>query len=221
MEASQHSLLAACFTLHSINATLAIVPQRGAGLWMYLQVLRLMASTAHKGRLQGIKRGNNFWSKGLKHAYSLWFIISRVEAYVVTINFEALLTHWHNVKEFSKALCFGMHTGQQLCIGKLVTSWISPGRTSAPSSGLKNKLSRKSVSKEVASSSACQLLSCWFLCSAYSSTLKMEAICSFGQQTTQRYIPDDSNLHNHHCENHKSYIVRSSTSGAPHILIYG
>jgi hypothetical protein len=33
MEASQHSLLAACFTLHSINATLAIVPQRGAGLW--------------------------------------------------------------------------------------------------------------------------------------------------------------------------------------------
>jgi hypothetical protein len=34
MEASQHSLLAACFTLHSINATLFIVPQRGAGLWM-------------------------------------------------------------------------------------------------------------------------------------------------------------------------------------------
>jgi hypothetical protein len=33
MEASQHSLLAACFTLHSINATLAVVPQRGAGLW--------------------------------------------------------------------------------------------------------------------------------------------------------------------------------------------
>jgi hypothetical protein len=32
MEASQHSLLAACFTLHSINATLAIVPQRGAAL---------------------------------------------------------------------------------------------------------------------------------------------------------------------------------------------
>jgi hypothetical protein len=34
MEASQHSLLAACFTLHSINATLDIVPQRGAGLWI-------------------------------------------------------------------------------------------------------------------------------------------------------------------------------------------
>jgi hypothetical protein len=38
MEASQHSLLAACFTLHSINATLAIVPQRGAGLWIKLPV---------------------------------------------------------------------------------------------------------------------------------------------------------------------------------------
>jgi hypothetical protein len=38
MEASQHSLLAACFTLHSINATLAIVSQRGAGLWMLASV---------------------------------------------------------------------------------------------------------------------------------------------------------------------------------------
>jgi hypothetical protein len=34
MEASQHSLLAACFTLYNIKATLAIVPQRGAGLWI-------------------------------------------------------------------------------------------------------------------------------------------------------------------------------------------
>jgi hypothetical protein len=34
MEASQHSLLAACITLHSTNSTLAIVPQRGAGLWL-------------------------------------------------------------------------------------------------------------------------------------------------------------------------------------------
>jgi hypothetical protein len=33
MEASQHSLLAACITLHSTNPTLAIVPQHGAGLW--------------------------------------------------------------------------------------------------------------------------------------------------------------------------------------------
>jgi hypothetical protein len=38
MEASQHSLLATCFTLHSINATLAIVPQRGAGLWLTYSV---------------------------------------------------------------------------------------------------------------------------------------------------------------------------------------
>jgi hypothetical protein len=36
MEASQHSLLGACLTLHSINATLAIVPQHGAGLWIAL-----------------------------------------------------------------------------------------------------------------------------------------------------------------------------------------
>jgi hypothetical protein len=41
MEASQHSLLAACFTLHSINATLAIVPQRGAGLWKKFHVVTM------------------------------------------------------------------------------------------------------------------------------------------------------------------------------------
>jgi hypothetical protein len=40
MEASQHSLLAACFTLHSINATLAIVPQRGAGLWIVTVLMK-------------------------------------------------------------------------------------------------------------------------------------------------------------------------------------
>jgi hypothetical protein len=34
------SLLAACFTLHSINATLAIVPQRGAGLWICKYLLK-------------------------------------------------------------------------------------------------------------------------------------------------------------------------------------
>jgi hypothetical protein len=44
MEASQHSLLAACFTLHSINVTLAIVPQRGAGLW----ILQGVAATTDK-----------------------------------------------------------------------------------------------------------------------------------------------------------------------------
>jgi hypothetical protein len=47
-------------------------------------------------------------------------------------------------------------------------------------------------------------------CSAYSSTLKMEAICSSEtsvgfQRTTWRYIPEDSTLHIHRCENLKSY----------------
>jgi hypothetical protein len=45
MEASQHSLLAACFTLHSINATLAIVPQRGAGLWISTYLRSILVKT--------------------------------------------------------------------------------------------------------------------------------------------------------------------------------
>jgi hypothetical protein len=45
-----------------------------------------------------------------------------------------------------------------------------------------------------------------------SSTLKMEAICPSEtsvatQQTTERHIPEDDTLHNHRCENLKSYIV--------------
>jgi hypothetical protein len=47
MEASQHSLLAARFTLHSINATLAVVPQRGAGLWICVPVY-LLPEVAHE-----------------------------------------------------------------------------------------------------------------------------------------------------------------------------
>jgi hypothetical protein len=48
-------------------------------------------------------------------------------------------------------------------------------------------------------------------CSAYFSTLKMEAIFYSEtsvdtQLTTRRYIPEDSTLHNHRCENPKSYI---------------
>jgi hypothetical protein len=47
-------------------------------------------------------------------------------------------------------------------------------------------------------------------CSAYSSNLKMEVICSSEtwvdcERTTRRYIPEDSTLHNHRCENLKSY----------------
>jgi 3-polyprenyl-4-hydroxybenzoate decarboxylase len=43
-----------------------------------------------------------------------------------------------------------------------------------------------------------------------SSTLKREAICSSEtsvatQQTTRRHIPEDDTLHNHRCENLKSY----------------
>jgi hypothetical protein len=42
----------------------------------------------------------------------------------------------------------------------------------------------------------------------------MEAICSSEtsvgtQRTTQRYIPEDGTLHNHRCENLKSYGVKS------------
>jgi hypothetical protein len=49
-------------------------------------------------------------------------------------------------------------------------------------------------------------------CLAYSSTLNMEATCSSEtsgdfQQPTWRYIPEDTAVHNHRCENLKSYIM--------------
>jgi hypothetical protein len=55
------------------------------------------------------------------------------------------------------------------------------------------------------------LLAYWFLAELISSTLKMEAICSFEmpvdtQRTSRRHIPEDDTLHNHRCENLKSYI---------------
>jgi hypothetical protein len=50
MEASQHRLLAACITLHSIYATLAIVPQRGAGLWI-AESLTITTCTPEDGQL--------------------------------------------------------------------------------------------------------------------------------------------------------------------------
>jgi hypothetical protein len=48
-------------------------------------------------------------------------------------------------------------------------------------------------------------------CFAYSSVLKAEAIYSSKtlvdfQQTTRRDIPEDLTLHDHGCENRKSYI---------------
>jgi hypothetical protein len=59
-------------------------------------------------------------------------------------------------------------------------------------------------------SSARHPLSRWFLAELISSTLKMEAICSSEtsvdtQRTTRHYIPQDGTLHNHRCENIKSY----------------
>jgi Fe2+ transport system protein B len=53
-------------------------------------------------------------------------------------------------------------------------------------------------------------------CFACFSTLKIEAICSSEmsvhfQQTTRYYIPDDRTLHNHHCENLKSYLLSVSS----------
>jgi hypothetical protein len=47
-------------------------------------------------------------------------------------------------------------------------------------------------------------------CLAYSSTLKVEATCSFEtsvdfQKTTRPYIPEDGTIHNQRCENLKSY----------------
>jgi hypothetical protein len=50
------------------------------------------------------------------------------------------------------------------------------------------------------------------LAEIFSSTLKMEAICSSttsvaSQQTTRHHIPEDDTLHNHGCVNLKSYII--------------
>jgi hypothetical protein len=78
------------------------------------------------------------------------------------------------------------------------------GTMSAPSSGRKNKLSKKPAL--ACSATAFRLVSC----SAYSSALKMKVICSSEtsvdfQRPTHRYIPRDSDLHNHRCENLKSY----------------
>jgi hypothetical protein len=76
-----------------------------------------------------------------------------------------------------------------------------------PSSGSRNKPRNNPVRKQVASR-AFTLVS-W---SAYSSTLKMERIFSSEtsvdfQRTTRRYIPEDSTLQNHPCENLKSYTI--------------
>jgi hypothetical protein len=72
-------------------------------------------------------------------------------------------------------------------------------------------------SKELCLQPAFPLVSC----SAYSSTLKMDAKYSSEksvvfQRTTLRYIPEDSTLHNHRCESLKSCktiaVVSTATS---------
>jgi hypothetical protein len=66
---------------------------------------------------------------------------------------------------------------------------------------------KNNFSKQVASlPPACMLVLAEII-----STLKMEAISSSQtsvatQQTTRRHIPEDDTLHNHRCENLKSYI---------------
>jgi hypothetical protein len=61
--------------------------------------------------------------------------------------------------------------------------------------------------------SRAQLAACFMpvSCMAYASTLKMGATCSSEtlvdfHWTTQCYIPEDMTLHNHCCENLKSYF---------------
>jgi hypothetical protein len=68
-----------------------------------------------------------------------------------------------------------------------------------PSSGPKKLFQQEPASKQVASRM----------------TLKMEAICSSEtsvatHQTTRRHIPEDDTLHNHRCENLKSYILSTN-----------
>jgi hypothetical protein len=70
------------------------------------------------------------------------------------------------------------------------------------------------------SGSACHLLACWFA-ETISSTLKMEAICSSEtsvetQRTMRPHIPEDDTLHNHRCENLKSYMIHIDFLGLPH-----
>jgi hypothetical protein len=112
----------------------------------------------------------------------------------------------------------GEHTHQtQLAI--LQTPW----RHVAEESSLRNhhlkilrsqkwlQFYQKQKCKSLSFPSAFTLVSC----SAFSN-LKMEAVCSSEmsvdfQRITWRYISKESTLHNHRCDNLKSYIIKSSS----------
>jgi hypothetical protein len=82
-----------------------------------------------------------------------------------------------------------------------------------PSIKLQDTNFRNAVSlAELPTSAACHLFFTLVSCSAYSSTLKMGATCFSEtsvdfQRTTRHYIPEYRTLHNHRCENFKSYML--------------
>jgi hypothetical protein len=70
--------------------------------------------------------------------------------------------------------------------------------------------------EEINSAKTSKLATCCLLVFAelISLTLKMEAICSSEtlvetQRTTRFHIPEDDTIHNHRCENIKSYILKN------------
>jgi hypothetical protein len=132
------------------------------------------------------------------------------------LNFETRIDSPFHVVLFPEAatvyLCYRYCILAETCKEK-------SARSTYPSAGNFQKYSFQSCSqyKEFEASDrvrsfhtyACHLLARW-LAEPISSTLKMEAICSSEtsvetQRTTQRHIPEDDTLHNHRCDNLKSY----------------
>jgi hypothetical protein len=67
---------------------------------------------------------------------------------------------------------------------------------------------------------------CLRLALAYSLSLKMEAVCSSEMsvnlyQTIWRHSPQDSTLHGHRCENHKSHTTESVPQISAQIFQHG
>jgi hypothetical protein len=110
------------------------------------------------------------------------------------------ITWLHNWIEFC---LIGYNAAYSVEIQQTLQRDISP-----PSSESKNKPNKKPAWKQVTSRPSFTLVS--FL--AYYSTLKVEAKCPSEiyvgfPQATWRYIPEYKTLHNHRCENLKSYII--------------